>query len=206
MENNEMIKLVNICHSFNNRKVIDGFDLVLNKGDKVIFNAPSGFGKSTIFNIIMGFINPDKGKVYIDNIELTDDTIKEIRNKIAYMPQKLQTPNITIDEFLTSVKSFKNSEFQEEQFNNWILELGLEHILGEKLNALSGGERQRFILSIVMSLNKKIILMDESLSGLDSERSNKVLNLLSKEKELSIIYISHDLSQIGVGDFVELEV
>ena len=81
-----------------------------------------------------------------------------------------------------------------------------DDVCNSNLTMLSGGERQRLLLAIVIALNKKILLLDEALSGVDIERAERVLNYLSEKKDISIIFISHDARHIGIGDFKKMEV
>ena len=210
MEKGKVINLENITHSFEGRQVLDNLSFSVGYGEKLIFNAPSGFGKSTIFNMIMGYIQPDSGKVTVDGAEVNEETAKNVRQKIAFLPQNMSLPNIELKEFVHMIEKFEaNSEigldmdvlealFEELQLPDDVCEM--------KLGALSGGEKQRLMLAIVIALNKKILLLDEALSGVDIERAEKVLNYLSEKKDISIIFISHDARHIGVGDFREMEV
>lgn len=207
MEQNFIIKLEHISHSFDERKILNDFNLVIEPGDKYIFTAPSGFGKSTIFNMIMGFLEPDLGKVWIDGIEITDKNASSIRNKISYLPQNISLPNLTVNEFIGQVIGFSENNFSMEMFNHWVKEVELpDNILDSRLFSLSGGEKQRLMLCICLSLNKKILLIDEGLTGLDETRATKVLSLLSENKELTILYISHDTTHAQISGFKKLEV
>ena len=104
MEN--IISLENIIHSFDGRQILNNLSLSVARGEKLIFNAPSGFGKSTIFNMIMGFVKPDSGKVIVDNIEVTEETVESVRKKIAFVPQNMALPNITLREFVKMIEKF----------------------------------------------------------------------------------------------------
>ena len=210
MSNKNVISLENIVHSFNGRRVLDGLSFSVKYGEKLIFSAPSGYGKSTIFNMIMGYLQPDEGKVIVDGIEVTEETAKNIRQKIAFLPQNLALPNISVTEFVHMIDKFEgNSEIglDMQVLATLFSELQLpENVCEFKLGALSGGEKQRLMLAVVIALNKTILLLDEALSGVDFERAEKVLNYLSQKKDISIIFISHDSRHVGIGDFKIMEV
>jgi ABC-type multidrug transport system ATPase subunit len=202
-----IIKLENISHSFGERKILHNFNLSIDSGGKYIFTASSGFGKSTIFNMIMGFLAPDSGKVFIDDIEINDKNAPTIRNIISYLPQDISLPNLYVNEFIDQVISFSQNKFSMDHFKRWVNEVELpENILASRLFSLSGGEKQRLLLCICLSLNKKILLIDEGLTGLDEPRATKVLSLLSENKALTVIYISHDTTHAKISGFKKLEV
>ncbi len=183
------------------------FDLKVGKGQKYIFSAPSGFGKSTVFNMIMGFIKPDNGRVIIDGLEINDDNVQDIRSKISYLPQKISLPNISVIEFIEQVTDFSQNRFSYNTFTKWVSEVDLPYdVLDGMLSSLSGGERQRLMLAVCIAMNKDILLIDEGLSGVDNIRAEKVLSLLAEDKELTIIYISHDKSHAAFSGFDILEV
>jgi len=208
--NNKVIALNNIVHSFDGRQVLKNLSFSVAYGEKLIFNAPSGFGKSTIFNMIMGYVQPDSGSVTVDGVEVNEDTAKEVRSRIAFLPQNMALPNITLKQFVEMIEKFDaNAELglDMDVLNNLFKELQLpDDVCNMKLSSLSGGEKQRLMLAIVIAMNKKILLLDEALSGVDIDRAERVLNYLSGKKDLSIIFISHDARHIGVGEFREMEV
>jgi len=207
---NKVIALNNIVHSFDGRQVLKNLSFSVGYGEKLIFNAPSGFGKSTIFNMIMGYIQPDSGSVTVDGVEVNEDTAKEVRGRIAFLPQNMALPNITLKQFVEMIEKFDaNAELglDMDVLDNLFKELQLpDDVCSMKLGSLSGGEKQRLMLAIVIAMNKKILLLDEALSGVDIDRAERVLNYLSEKKDLSIIFISHDARHIGVGEFREMEV
>ena len=210
MKDNNVIQLANISHSFDGRQILKNLSLSVGYGEKLIFNAPSGFGKSTVFNMIMGFVQPDMGNVTVDGIEVDENTSKQIRAKIAFLPQNMMLPNTTVEDFVHTIEKFDantDAGMDMDVLNRLFEELQLpDDICSAKLSMLSGGEKQRLMLAIVIALNKKILLLDEALSGVDINRAVRVLNYLSDIKDLSIIFISHDSRHLGVGEFKKLEV
>lgn len=210
MNKENIISLENISHSFAGRLVLNDLSFSVGYGEKLIFNAPSGFGKSTIFNMIMGYIQPDEGRVIIDGTEVDENSAKDIRGKIAFLPQNMALPNISVTEFVHMIEKFESNieiGIDMDVLNMLFNELQLPtDVCKFKLSSLSGGEKQRLMLAIVIALDKKILLLDEALSGVDIDRARKVLKYLSDKKDLSIIFISHDARHIGIGDFREMEV
>jgi len=210
MNKKNAIQLIDISHSYDGRQILNNLAFSVGYGEKLIFNAPSGFGKSTIFNMIMGFLQPERGRVIVDGMEVTEDTAKDVRSKIAFLPQNMMLPNASVRDFIHTIEKFDAN--LEVGLNMDVLkmlfkELQLpEDVCDAKLNMLSGGEKQRLMLAIVIALDKKILLLDEALSGVDIERAEKVLNYLSGIKDLSIVFISHDSRHMGIGDFKKLEV
>src|SRR5690554_850571 len=113
-----MLKIVNIDLSFTGNKVFENFSLQIDRGTKVLLDAPSGKGKTSLLKIIMGFVTPDSGEVYIDKQLLTTSNIKELRSRIAYLPQDIAFPKMKVSEFIKLVLTYESNrhiKYNEEQ-------------------------------------------------------------------------------------------
>lgn len=205
-----MIDMQHIHHAFGDRVILHDLSLCLDYGDKTVLNAPSGFGKSTILNMIMGFIQPDQGHIMVDEMVVDEDNVQQVRSRIAYLPQNMILPDMTVRGFGQVVENFSANEHQGldwSLFRQLIMDLDLpNNTLDAAIPKLSGGEKQRMMLALAIALKKPILLLDEALSGLDMTRATQVLEYLSTMDALSIISISHDTRHVGVGAFKALEV
>lgn len=191
-----MVVLDNISVSFDGVKVIENFSMNVNHGQKVVISGPSGIGKSTILNSMLGFVEIQSGSIEIDKILLSASTIKQIRAKTAWLPQDLYFKLDSAEDlllfpfFFAQNKSHKPTENEiSEMLENLQLE---QNILSKKLDEISGGQKQRVALASQLLLKKTLLLLDEPTSALDDEAQNAVIKMLRKKPELTVVSVSHN--------------
>lgn len=190
-----MINLQGISLNFSKREVFNNFSLEISKGEKLLLAAPSGKGKSTLLKIIMGFVKPDAGRVFINNQELTSSSVKELRQLIAYLPQEIHIPKMQVEEFIKSVLNYQSNQkvkYDKVKLIDMLEDLKLPpETLEQSTDSLSGGERQRVAIIIMQLLNREIFLLDEITSALNSELKNFIVQYFMKMQQ-TIIVVSHD--------------
>jgi putative ABC transport system ATP-binding protein len=190
-----MINLQGISLNFSKREVFNNFSLEISKGEKLLLAAPSGKGKSTLLKIIMGFVKPDAGRVFINNQELTSSSVKELRQLIAYLPQEIHIPKMQVEDFIKSVLNYQSNhkvKYDKVKLINMLEDLKLPpETLEQSTDSLSGGERQRVAIIIMQLLNREIFLLDEITSALNSELKNFIVQYFMKMQQ-TIIVVSHD--------------
>ena len=200
-----IIEFRNVQFSYNkDRKILDDFSLILNKGEQVALVGLTGSGKSTIGRLLFRFYDPDNGSILIDQQRLIDVTQKSIHKEIGVIPQDTVLFNDTI---LYNIQyADQNASFREikaaardagiEDFIN-SLPQGYQTLVGERGLKLSGGEKQRIGIARTILKDSPILLLDEATSSLDYSTEKKVLNTLRKKKRgATMIIISHRLSAI----------
>lgn len=190
-----MIQVKDIHIAFENQVVFDKFSLDINKGDKVLLSAPSGKGKSTLMKSLLGFQRISSGKIFIDQDQMTRETIHQIRNKIAYVSQDVELGRRTCKDLLDDIFNFKSNKHlgvSDESYQSLGEELELPRdFLVKKVSRLSGGERQRLGFLICLLLKRPIWLLDEVTSGLDKSLKEKIVNMVMTGEE-TVIITSHD--------------
>lgn len=190
-----MIQVKDIHIAFENQVVFDKFSLDINKGDKVLLSAPSGKGKSTLMKSLLGFQRISSGKIFIDQDQMTRETIHQIRNKIAYVSQDVELGQRTCKDLLDDIFNFKSNKHlhvSDESYQSLGEELELpREFLVKKVSRLSGGERQRLGFLICLLLKRPIWLLDEVTSGLDKSLKEKIVNMVMSGEE-TVIITSHD--------------
>jgi molybdate transport system ATP-binding protein len=176
-------------------------DLKIRKGELVTLYGRSGAGKTSVFRMLAGLMDPDKGKIVVDDMVWLD-TVKGInlppqRRKIGFVFQEYALfPNMTVLENL----KFALAKGSDPSFINDLIEIvDLGDLQYRKPDTLSGGQKQRVALARALVQKPEILMLDEPLSALDFEIRNKLqVYILQVHKEfgLTTILISHDISEI----------
>ena len=193
------IKIKNLEFSYNNKsKIIDSFSLNINDKDKVLILGPSGTGKSTLLKILYKYYDISRDKIYIDNYDLNDFTLKDIRKNVTYISQNEQLYNDTIKNNIILDRDVDEKKFIDVCNMVYVNEIVKDNMLSynyrleENGANISGGQRQRIILARSLLKNSKIILIDEGLNEIDINLERKILkNIFKYYKEKTIIIVSH---------------
>lgn len=185
----------NIDLKFEDRIIFSGFNLEINKNEKIIFSAPSGRGKTTLVKMLLGFAIPDGGEIFVDGIKVTGATANRIRSKITYVSQDSDIPKGRVRKVFDDVFKFqvnRHLNYQEASLVKWLAEFSLPaETIEKEVDSLSGGERQRLALIMGILMDRDIWILDEITTGLDLALKTKIVELLlSCEK--TILIVSHD--------------
>ena len=171
---------------------------------------PSGIGKSTLLDAVLGLIIPQKNDVLIDGVPVSEIDIKKWRSQIGYVPQEtflfhdsilnnvtMGDESISEDAVVTALQKANAWEFIEE------IEDGIHHIVGERGGKLSGGQKQRIAMARALVRKPKLLILDEATSGLDKESEQSILTALQKMlPDITVIFISHDPEILNIADHV----
>lgn len=193
--NNELIKYENIGISFDNRKVLSGFNLSVKKKQKVLLRGKSGVGKTTLLKMLLGFTKPAEGTIYFRNRVIDSRICWKARKEIAYVAQDTDLGEGKVKNLLDEIFSYRaNKErLDYEKLQTFMRELELEgNILDQNFQELSGGEKQRIGILISLLLNRNIYLLDEVTSALDMNLKKKIADYFLTREDLTLLVISHD--------------
>lgn len=193
--NNELIEYENIGISFENRKVLSGFNLIVKKNQKVLLRGKSGTGKTTLLKMLLGFTKPSEGTIYFRNRAIDSKTCWEARKEIAYVVQDTDLGEGKVKNLLDEIFSYKanKEKLDYEKLQTFMRELELEDdILEKNFQKLSGGEKQRIGILIALLLNRNIYLLDEVTSALDAKLKKKVADYFLAREDWTLLIISHD--------------
>lgn len=181
-----VVCVTDLSKHFNGRAIIEGLTFRVEQGERVVFTGESGKGKSTLLKMLVGLVEPDSGTIEIDGVTLDCQTAEQIRRKIAYLPQGVEFIADRAEELLQLLG------VQRKEVVGYLNRLSLTvDVIGKPLVKLSGGEKQRLITSVVLALNRPIVLMDEPTSALDARNSKKLMDLLSELRDRTVISTSH---------------
>ena len=203
--NNPTIEFKDVSFFYEKNKIILDKISFKTKKSKMHIIGESGSGKSTIFNLISRFIDPKKGNIFINDVNIKDVSLFSLRQNISLVSQEtmiyndtfhnnisLGKLNATKREIIKAAKLANIHDFIISQKN------GYDTVIGEAGSNLSGGQKQRISIARAFLKNSKILLLDEVTSALDSKTSKNILksiNQLSKNK--TCIYISHEDYEIN---------
>ncbi|RLE95335.1 MAG: ABC transporter ATP-binding protein [Thermoprotei archaeon] len=191
-------------------KALDGINLRVRRGEYLSIMGPSGSGKTTLFNMIGGLDRPTRGKVYIDEVDISKLDAYELAwlrcRKIGYVFQTFNLiPVLTALEnvMLPMIFAGVPREQRIKKAIELLTAVGLGDRLHHKPGELSGGQQQRVAIARALANDPAIVLADEPTGNLDLNTGLEIINLmrtLNKEKGVTIITATHDLKMIDVSD------
>lgn len=194
-----IIQVKKLSLSFGNRKILDGINFSINKGQILGLLGPNGVGKSTIFNIITGLIKPDFGDVIINSKKVNDYPIykRTVMFKIGYVPQYGgYFGDLTLFENLKAVGEIliNDNKICSEKINSLISKFEMETIRDVKAKHLSGGQKKKLVIALALLGNPKILLLDEPFAALDVmtiKSLQEIIVNLQNENNISIVLCDH---------------
>jgi len=196
-----MITFDHIHLAFDGRKILNDLSFEVKRGEKVVVLAKSGSGKSSLFSLILGFLEPDEGRVFFDGRLVDEKSVWEIRKKIAYIDQDISLGNGKIPDLLDFVLKLKTNihlDGSRKQLQELLQYFELDkEIIKKDIEDLSGGERQRLAIIIAVLLQRDVFLLDEVTSALDKHLKKKVADFFIAREDWTCLVISHDPVWLG---------
>ena len=197
------IILENIFFTYEKNKsyVLNNFNLEINRGDKIAIHGKSGSGKSTMVDLIIGFLKPESGKIVIDGKDYSQKYYN-LNDIIGYVPQntflfdETAEKNISL-EFDEKKIDTKNLEIaiQKSELNNFMkTNKKLSKLnVGDDGLMISGGQKQRISIARAFYKNPEIMIFDEATNSLDQNTERKILQNILDMKDLTVLFITHNL-------------
>ena len=211
----EKITLNNVSFNYpgTDSKVLNDISLTITANNMVGFVGLTGSGKTTLVDIILGLLEPQKGNLMADGVEINSKNINNWQSKLGYVPQQISLIDASLAENIAF--GVKEDEINMEtvqnvsriaslhDFVNNNLTDGYNTAIGERGVKLSGGQRQRVGLARALYHNPSVLVLDEATSALDNTTERVVMDSIKKlGQEITIIIIAHRLSTIRDCDVI----
>lgn len=200
-----LVTLKKISLAFDKRQILDNININLNPGEIVGLLGPNGAGKSSIFNILMGILKPDFGKIIIENDDVTNYPIflRAKKYKIGYVPQYGgYFHDLTLIDNLRAVGEIliENKIDRLKKINTLIAKFELDNIQEIKAKYLSGGQRRKLVICMALLADPKILLCDEIFAALDIltiQMLKEILVTLQREQpKMCIVICEHQAREL----------
>lgn len=209
------IKFKDVSYNYpnNSRTALKDINLTIPNKSTVAFVGPTGSGKTTAIDIILGLLEPQKGNIEVDGKNITKHNLLSWQQSIGYVPQQIYLSDDTVMAniaFGVDIKSVNHDMLKKaakianlHQFVDEQLPKKYETIIGERGIQLSGGERQRIGIARALYNNPKVLILDEATSALDNQTEKAVMNAINElSGDITIILIAHRLNTIKDCDII----
>ncbi len=186
------------------RYIFRNLDLRIRKGEYVGIKGHSGAGKTTLFNLLMGFYHPESGGLYVDDVKISSDNVSSWQALLGYVPQDVFLVNGTFVENVAFGEDPETADrerirkiFIKTGLWDWISGLpdGMDTTLAEAGNSISGGQKQRIGIARALYKGASVLFFDEATSSVDMEAETEIIRSISGLSEgdssLTIIVIAH---------------
>ena len=198
-EVNSIIEFENVSLAYGDRLILDNINFKINEGQIFGMLGPNGVGKSTIFNLITGLINPKNGKIKIANDDVTNYPIylRTKKYKVGYVPQYGgYFNNLTLLDNLKAISEIviDNKNSRNERINYLISRFELDNLKDIKAKFLSGGQKKKLVIALSLLSNPKVLLLDECFAALDVltiKMLQEIIVTLQQESNITICICDH---------------
>ncbi len=195
------LRAENIVKRYRSRTVVKGVSFEVNRGEIVGLLGPNGAGKTTSFYMVVGLIKPNEGKVFLDDLDITElPMYRRAKAGIGYLAQEASVfRKLSVEDNILSVLEFTSLSRDErhEKLESLLDEFGLQKIRKSKGIQLSGGERRRTEIARALAVNPGFILLDEPFAGVDPIAVEDIQEIVSRlrDKNIGILITDHNVHE-----------
>ena len=198
-----ILEAVDLQKTYGRRRVVDGVRLHVGPGEIVGLLGPNGAGKSTSFRMICGMVEPDRGRVYLEGLDVTQwPMFRRARDgHMGYLPQEPSVfKKLTVEQNISSLLELLGMDrtSRKERTNELLEEFNITHIRKSKAGGLSGGERRRLEIARCLVSDPKIVMLDEPFAGIDpvTVQSIQEVILQLRQSGISVLITDHAAREI----------
>lgn len=198
---NAKIHTSQLVKIYKDRTVVNHVSIEVNQGEIVGLLGPNGAGKTTSFYMVVGFVKPNQGKVYLNDTEITHlPMYKRAQMGIGYLPQEASIfRKLSVEDNVTAILEMtKLPKLQQKQkLEELLTEFRLTHVRKSLGGVLSGGERRRTEIARALATNPKFILLDEPFAGIDPIAVEDIQSIVAKlkSKNIGILITDHNVNE-----------
>jgi lipopolysaccharide export system ATP-binding protein len=195
------LRTENLVKRYRNRTVVKDVSFEVEQGEIAGLLGPNGAGKTTSFYMIVGLIQPNEGRIFLDETDITGEPVyKRARRGIGYLSQEASVfRRLSVEDNLKAVLEMTDMNREEQQFRveSLLNEFGLQKIRKSLGIQLSGGERRRTEIARALALKPKFILLDEPFAGVDPIAVEDIQEIVSKlkDKNIGILITDHNVHE-----------
>ena len=194
-----ILRAENIMKMYGNRTVVKSISLEVQQGEIIGLLGPNGAGKTTSFYMIVGMIKPNEGRIFLDDNEITSDSMyKRAQKGIGYLAQEASVfRKLSVEDNIMAVLQFTDlsKSEQKKKLEMLIDEFSLGHVRKNRGDLLSGGERRRTEIARALASDPKFILLDEPFAGVDPIAVEDIQSIVAhlKDRNIGILITDHDV-------------
>ena len=194
-----ILRAENIAKSYNGRQVVKEISLEVKQGEIIGLLGPNGAGKSSSFYMIVGMIQPNGGKIFLNDEEITSYPMyKRAQKGIGYLAQEASIfRKLSVEDNIMSVLQFTDlsKKQQKIKLESLIEEFNINHVRKNRGDLLSGGERRRTEIARCLASDPKFILLDEPFAGVDPIAVEDIQSIVAhlKDRNIGILITDHDV-------------
>jgi len=186
---------------YKTRTVVKGASVEVKQGEIVGLLGPNGAGKTTTFYMIVGLVKPNAGRIFLDDVEITDEPVfRRAQRGIGYLAQEASVfRQLSVEDNIKAVLEMTSfsKEYQAEKTESLLNEFGLQKIRKSLGIQLSGGERRRTEIARALALDPKFILLDEPFAGVDPIAVEDIQTIVAhlKDRNIGILITDHNVHE-----------
>ncbi len=197
-----ILRTENLVKRYGKRTVVKDVSIQVERGEIVGLLGPNGAGKTTTFYMVVGFIQPNAGRVFLDTEDITNlPMYRRARRGIGYLPQEPSVfRKLTVEENILAVLEMipgLSPQEQSHRLESLIAEFGLDKVRHNNGDTLSGGERRRTEIARALATNPKFILLDEPFAGIDPIAVEDIQTIVARlrTKNIGILITDHNVQE-----------
>ena len=202
MNEKKTLKAISLEKSYKKRTVVKDVSIHIHSGEIVGLLGPNGAGKTTSFYMIVGLVRPDKGKIFIDETELTNLPIHERAHRgLSYLPQEASVfRKLTVSQNIMAILELQehlSPEERQHRLHELLQEFHIEHIRDNLGISLSGGERRRVEIARALATSPAFVLLDEPFAGVDPISVVDIKRIITHlcSKKIGVLITDHNVRE-----------